>query len=358
MSSAGDKRLSPLATRLLAEGLLDGSSEQVDVDYYAQALDVPTESLHKALRELAGTGALVESTVWLCPHCANANAVDDARCGVCGDTRQAGSSEVVLFLRRSVEQGRDPAAVFLIHGMNTLGAWQESLSWRLQLIYGRSIPVFVFKYGHDLTSPFLRTTQARRMRQLGSAVERAMSDLRSAGRATACDIIAHSFGTLLLARLLTTDEFRHLAFGKVILTGCIAPRRQPWSQLIAAGRVEGVLNHRGGRDYWVRFAPWVFPSTGSSGAHGFEDNESVEDHLSPDFRHSDYFSDKNFDTVIRQFWSPFLTTNSELPNDEGRVIVEANDYRFLLGRLVVMSLVVVTSYAIWGVLRFLCSLFA
>jgi hypothetical protein len=62
-------------------------------------------------------------------------------------------------------------------------------------------------------------------------------------------IIAHSFGTYLVARALELNP--ELKFDRVIFCGSIVRRDYPWSRIIAAGQVGRVLNDYGDRDMWA-----------------------------------------------------------------------------------------------------------
>lgn len=294
-----------IEAQLLAEGVLDQSGP-VDAGFYALRLGTQPDLINQALLRLADKGALTAQLGWRCQEC-DYDSVESARfCGDCGKARSAREPSEIRFLRPRKPRRRDPAAVFLIHGMNTLGDWQQSLAWKIQLVYGYSVPVFVFKFGRDELSPLLRPLQNRRARVLAKAVNDAEDDLRRSGRTSRCDVIAHSFGTLLLAHLLSDPKYENLVFGKVVLCGSLIPRTFQWRGLLDSGRVEAVLNHRAGKDRWVKWAPLFFPGADSTGRDRFEDGDSIEDVVSPLFGHSDYFSADNFDTTIAAVWTPFL----------------------------------------------------
>jgi hypothetical protein len=333
--------MATIKQRLVDAGVLDGTGD-VDTEYYAIQLAATREDIEKGLSELAEEGRLVAVSFWRCPNCEAENEIGRSECFVCGSERTVEELDRYHYRRGVKRQTRDPAAVFLIHGMNTLGDWQQSLAWKIQLLYGYSVPQFVFKFGRDLTSPLLRHTQEARVRQLGFAVRSARADLRNAGRENRCDVVAHSFGTLLITGLLAAGEFQDLEFGRIILTSSIAPTGFQWSKHIRGGRVEAVLNHRAGLDVWVRRAPWFFPGVGASGAIGFSDTGDIEDFLSVGFGHSDYFLERNFENVIRETWGPFLNgrliqraPTATVLGKSGRWIAEAR--RFWVGRLLLAA---------------------
>lgn len=336
---------SALAERLRAELETREVAGEIDVDFFALELHVPRAVLNDALEILAASGYVEVEERWQCPACNLSANHAHKSCSDCGRPREGTEAVLRTYLRSYERETRDPSAVFLIHGMNTLGGWQESLSWKVQLIYGYSVPVFNFKFGQDRTSPLSLWSQERRTGQLGRAIRRAQKDLAASGRATPCDIIAHSFGTLLVARLLEHPDFKDLEFGRVILSGSIVRRDYEWKRF--ADRVEAVLNHRAGRDRWVRVSPWIFPLTDSSGYHGFRDR-SIDETLSEDFGHSDYFSSQNFPNVVRHIWAAFINGKSfpaghSAPAGMSIAGPRLSSRRFWVGRLLLMAL----AYAAW-----------
>jgi hypothetical protein len=331
--------------------MLDHGGE-IDVDYWALKLQCAPEAVRAALDLLVADEVLTSERKWTCPECGADNSQTRGECVDCRRERSSTAVESMHYYRPPKDPARDPAAVFLIHGMNTLGDWQQSFAWKLQLLYGYSIPVFVFKFGVDRFSPLTRTAQRRRRDELGKALREAQADLQRSGRSNRCDVIAHSFGTLLFTQLLESDAFRHFEFGRVVLTGSIAAQDFSWTNAIARGRVEAVLNHRGGRDVWVRRAPWLFPDVGSSGRDGFDDPSKVHDLLSPSFEHSDYFTRRHFDSVIRLKWAPFLEGRSSkfsrgATMDANRLLPSwMRRRRFWVGRMLIAVLFFVVALAV------------
>lgn len=286
--------------------MLSTAGGEVDVDFYASKLKISGADISLGLEALVAEGKLRREPRKQCTACRALNALSGTECWNCDEALPGDAPVVNAFLRDPDPRRRDPAAVFLIHGMNTLGSWQQALAWKVELLYGYSVPVFVFKYGRDLTSPLTKRAQRKRKVQLSAAIRQAQSDLVAAGRSKRCDVIAHSFGTLLFSQLIDDPRCSKLIFGRVILTGSIVPTAFEWGHALADGRIEAVLNHRGGRDCWVMLAPWIFPQVGSSGRLGFDKVAEVQDHVSPMWGHSAFFDAPHFDGVIRAIWTPFL----------------------------------------------------
>lgn len=191
--------------------------------------------------------------------------------------------------------------VVVLHGMNTRGRWQEDLQWLVNSRAGHAVPIDVDKYGKVRPGALVRW----RMNRLSDRVAKrlrsrvATNDARLGPRP---DVIAHSLGTWLIAHAL----LRHpdLVVDRVILAGSVLRPDFDWPALIAAGRVEAVLDHRGGRDIWVPCAQYVIPDAGPSGRIGFL--AGTVEREAPAFGHSDFFGaamQETYDTV----WRPFLT---------------------------------------------------
>ena len=114
-------------------------------------------------------------------------------------------------------------------------------------------------------------------------------------------VIAHSFGTLQVARML--QKHRHVVFDKIIFAASIVPCDFPWPQMLSESRAKWVVNDYGGKDIWPRFAGWAVPNAGSSGSVGFTSkHRALRQVEHPHHGHSDYFSLGNF----RYNWIPTL----------------------------------------------------
>jgi hypothetical protein len=359
MSSATEP--SSLVDRLIAYGLLSDGGEVVEKEVVARKLGVSLRDLEQALWELVDKRMLAATMRWRCPECDLGVGEELIKCPDCRTDRPANLELALEFARVSVSPARDPRAVFLIHGMTTRGEWQERLSWRLALTYGYSVPVRVFKYGSEAWSPFWGREHRRLARKLGEDLLRAHDELGAFKPAARCDVVAHSFGTLLLALALRSPEFAGLRLGRVILTGGIVPRDYPWEELISSGRVEAILNHRAGRDQWVRWAPWAFPGTGSSGRDGYLNQPAVVESLSESLRHSDYFKGNRLEEQVSSVWDPFLSglepvNRTRVTSAPTALIPVSSGVRFVCGRVVLVAALILIGAAAGAVLRALCAL--
>ena len=201
---------------------------------------------------------------------------------------------------------RHPSWIVFLHGINTRGSWQEALSWRLSVMTPTAVPVHIRKYGPMRLAQFSRKRARAAAVALARDLHTTSEEAAEAGRHGAPDIIAHSMGTWLVGHALRLDT--SLRLGRVILTGSILSPTFEWDELLAAGRVEAVLNHRAGCDFPVWIARYAIPDSGPSGRVGFT-SDCVVDALEPKWGHSQYFSEQDdaLFTSLTNLWRPFLT---------------------------------------------------
>jgi hypothetical protein len=247
-----------------------------------------------------------ESTLG-CPNCKDPIDTDDARLGVCPHCHERfdehGGVVVSQIYAYSVLPTRDVTWVLALHGMNTRGAWQEEFNWRVSTAYLRSVPVAIYKYGLVRPGALWLPSLRRLSEELAAKIVKLKGVTEENGFAGPPDVIAHSLGTWLLGHALLWNP--SLKVGRIILTGSILRPDFDWATLIARGQVEAVLDHYGMKDRWV--AHYAIPDSGPSGRVGFNAHVPVVQACEPEFKHSDFFSEKNLPEVFEKVWRPFLT---------------------------------------------------
>lgn len=189
----------------------------------------------------------------------------------------------------------DTRVVISLHGIKTRGVWQKDLAPELAL--AGFVP-YVLDYGNFGAIQLLRSSSLdKKVEWLVQQYDRICAETRCRRPS----VIAHSFGTLQVARLLAKHE--HVVFDKVILAAGIVPLDYPWSHLLDAHRVAWVVNDYGGRDIWPRIARRFVPHAGNSGTARFRlEHRALHQVAHPHHGHSDYFSQGNF----RRNWIPTL----------------------------------------------------
>lgn len=202
----------------------------------------------------------------------------------------------------AVTQSR-PTIVISLHGIRTRGKWQKDLTTELQRGgFGYEPLDFGFFRAIQLLWPGARQKRIAWFRDEYTRIVRENRD-------SSVSVIAHSFGTYLVARAL--DLFPEIVLDQVVLCGSIVRPDFEWSRLVAACQVRRVLNDYGRLDFWAGIVGWVVEDAGSSGTTGFKDvaGGAVIQREHAEFRHSDYFYKLNFE----KNWVPFL--RGETPSD-------------------------------------------
>ena len=202
------------------------------------------------------------------------------------------SPEEVMSLTASRTGAR---LVVSLHGIRTRGAWQKTVNSDLQKNgFRHELLDYGFFRAVQLAMPWQRTRHVEWFRK---EYERLVTD-----QGTIPSIIAHSFGTYIVAKAL--EKYDELRFDRIILCGSIVRRDYDWDSLLTSGRVKALLNEYGRRDVWASLASWLIADAGASGARGFQTHcVGVYQRPRPHFRHSDYFYPLNY----RENWLPFLS---------------------------------------------------
>lgn len=198
--------------------------------------------------------------------------------------------------------------ILLIHGIRTQADWQPMLTQVLEE-KGR-IKVISIKYGYfdvfHFWFPFARQSPVTR-------VEKEFRSARKKYPHAKISVIAHSFGTYVIGKLLK-EEF-DFELERLILCGSILPCSYPWEDVMhkfIGGNDENILNivnECGKRDIWPVLAKTTSWGYGDSGTHGFGQGE-VRDRYH-NIQHSDYFTEY-FATT---YWKPFIK-NGEYKQSE------------------------------------------
>jgi hypothetical protein len=215
------------------------------------------------------------------------------------------STKKVLF----VNQPRH--VVFLLHGIRTQGEWAQRTAAILESderIRARPIRYEFFDVIRFLTPLSLfRDRPVRRIARL-------LRDELSRNPAS-LSIIAHSFGTFVVAKLL--EQETDIRFHRLVLCGSIIPDSFDWERY--GHRLDSdkdgdwqVVNDCGMRDVWPVLAKSVTWGYGSSGRFGFG-HPRVKDRFF-DTTHSGFFSSD----FVAKYWVPYLSRGEILPGSLDR----------------------------------------
>lgn len=194
--------------------------------------------------------------------------------------------------------------VVLVHGIRDFALWQNSIRSCLE---ETGFTVESTNYGRFNLIQFLLPFGWFRR----AAIETVHRQLRIVAQENPnrnVSVIAHSFGTFIVARLLQ-DKF-DLQFNKVILCGSVLPYDFEFEQI--KGRFQSpIMNEVGTRDIWPAIAESVTFGYGSAGTYGFR-RPLVRDRWHNGAHHG-YFLNREF---CEKYWIPLLRDGAMIAGAE------------------------------------------
>jgi CheY-like chemotaxis protein len=203
-----------------------------------------------------------------------------------------------------------------VHGIRTFGGWQSRLAKIVRDVEPNcEIRSFSFNYFSALAFwfPPTRWLVVRRF-------ARALDHLAASGSPDRLDIVAHSFGTHVVAWGLRRTR-RPLRVHTLILSGSVLRASHFWEDLIPA-RVGRLVNECGHRDSILILSQAFVPLTGMAGRVGFVGLLGPEiQNRYFEFGHSGYFEGadgKPDDGFMREHWLPLLTGDGPVPTIDRR----------------------------------------
>ncbi len=203
-------------------------------------------------------------------------------------------AETMFFIGQTISSSEQKQhIVVLIHGIRTHAEWQERLAEKLKNEAG--IEAFPIGYGYfdvfKFWFPFF-TREEPVVRVL-----REIRTLRSKNPNADISIVAHSFGTYIISRILSNET--DVEIHRLQLCGSIISLKYRWDQVDS--RISGkAVNDAGTQDIWPVMASLLSWGYGASGAFGFK-TVSIKDRFH-NCGHSDFFTDEH----MRKYWIPLL----------------------------------------------------
>ena len=146
------------------------------------------------------------------------------------------------------------------------------------------------------------------------AVKQVVADIRTARRLYNMDkghdpkrmsVIAHSFGTYIVGRLL--QDYSEFQWYRIIFCGSVVEETFPFDQVLERFS-RPLLNEIGTNDYWPALAEsagWGFGSVGSTGFN----RPGVVSRWHHGYTHSDFLTED----FCKEFWIPFLQGHEPKP---------------------------------------------
>lgn len=158
-------------------------------------------------------------------------------------------------------------SLILVHGIKSRGGWFDRFSKHLE------------KEEIDITALYFAKVSVKNLYQnektgnlLVEKIEKEYSKLRRRRKDCEISIIAHSYGSLIVAEALKRHS--HLKINSLILLGSIVPREFDFHTLMPS-QIKKILNECGDRDWLPAAAEYWIPGAGSSGTYFFEQTNSL-----------------------------------------------------------------------------------
>jgi hypothetical protein len=211
---------------------------------------------------------------------------------------------------KQIEPETSDHLVILIHGFNTFARWMDDVKEALrQRGFAASATGFgYFGFPRFLSFPACRKNAVRLVIiDIDLSIAQYQNEHNGQGPKK-MSVIAHSFGTWLLMRIL--EDNQRYKFYRIIFCGSIFRNDFDLSNLYAKGQFEKIVNHIGTKDYWPAIgesAGWGYGSIGSMGLL----SPVADNRWHTDFKHSDFLTP----TFCTSSWIPFLEGDHPPPGD-------------------------------------------
>jgi len=182
--------------------------------------------------------------------------------------------------------------VVLVHGIRTDAAWQNRV--RFEFKDDNLINVIPTGYGFFNAFNFWWPFRAGPVER----IKRELRDVRYRDPKARIVVIAHSFGTYIVSKLLATIS--DLQVERIILCGAVVPRDFRWDLYSTRLNNSTILNDVGTDDHYPVLATYATLGYGSSGRLGFQ-TARVTDRFFK-YGHSDFLTSEH----IKKYWRPFV----------------------------------------------------
>lgn len=197
--------------------------------------------------------------------------------------------------RRLYEDATRERLIIMVHGILTFAAWQSKVG---KVLKKAKLNVAETNFGLlDLITFLLPGKYFRRKRI--NKVLRQLRHARIENPNAKISILAHSFGTYIVAEILASEP--DITVHRVVFCGSIVPFDHPFVNEIGRRVTDRVVNDVGSRDVWPAFANSVTTGYGDSGTYGFR-HPKVTDRWFTGYAHSDFLTPE----FCEEYWIPFF----------------------------------------------------
>ncbi len=228
-----------------------------------------------------------------------------------GATREYKVSELLDGVRRDLTRPREEPkretrtpVVILVHGIRTRALWQNAIQSTLRK---EGFVVQPTNYEYLDVFRFLFPGKLFR-RGIVDKVERQIRHTLAENNVTTCSLIAHSFGTYIVSRILC--ERTDLEFDRIIFCGSVVPQSFRFEDYRKRFSTP-LVNEVGTCDFWPAIAEAATFGYGSAGAYGFR-RPAVQDRWHNGMAHSDFLNAE----FCGKYWLPFLRDGTIVEDPE------------------------------------------
>jgi pimeloyl-ACP methyl ester carboxylesterase len=198
-----------------------------------------------------------------------------------------------------------PPLVIFVHGIRDPGFWQQKLKSMFEQEGFVAVPI-----GYGVLDVF-RFLLGFRKRSIDIAKNQILTAIRN-NPGSKVTIIAHSFGTYAVSRLL--EENPSIEIANLVMCGAIVKRGYRWDKTVnlnAQGEHRmRVINEHSARDIWPLFARHATFGFGDVGSIGCQDADVID--RRHDVKHSEYLTE----TFAAENWVRHLAHGEKLKTSE------------------------------------------
>ena len=203
--------------------------------------------------------------------------------------------------RHTIPAATRKGLLITVHGLFSTAPWNAELS-RYASAQGWVVAPFLYGFKTPLLF-FNRKEQQHIIDQFRKWLDDVVHETR-----LPVSVVAHSFGTVLIAKYVLGFDVPPHHFKALVLTGCVLSEDLSFSQLSKG--VGKILHEKAPNDRWVRRMRFVRSLSsdsliGCAGARGFSNREGIEEPTCDGYTHTNVIAPD----VIRGRWLPFLNAN-------------------------------------------------
>lgn len=206
----------------------------------------------------------------------------------------------------NVASNPSSTTLLLLHGIQTDGTWHKLVENELRDIDNLN----VVSLGYECVTALQLACPWRKGPI--DKITREMRDALYLDQGSRFVVIAHSFGTYILSKIISSHP--DIEFERIILCGSIINTSFRWDTYTKHMKPNSIINDVGTKDFYPVLATFSTFGYGASGRRGFM-NSRVKDRYF-NYGHSDFFIEHN--KHIERFWKPLIKDGDIVSSDWDR----------------------------------------